>query len=694
MMELNRKMIQNRTQPVQMPKPATPPRNQFASQDAARVQAALFILMTEYDVSDYDRKLSLALHAISGGRNEFQSSYRLIKRYLTKSGDLHQLDADEEGVFSMESTKGIQKGIKRIEELQKKLGFDLIQVQRATKKGECSTWRLPIVIQAEEAYWRARETAEYKTNPGKAIENEARKMARENIAKFARPETKKDKDEVDAMTEEKIGKSWNTVLRDLDKDRKLTELVSNRDEIRKLRGKSLMGFLKMWGYVDPSEVRDEEEMPRKDPVYILREIQGGRGVPQGCDQKLDGGEEQEPEGKIKGSDKIKGVQMGTLRIQPKPETHRENEGFEKRDFQNEQDWMSRDSHLQCASVQTDLTPLASPSCISTCISSSLEEGQRALDVFEETGFDRVDFGVVEVAEGQNVSHGFMKDRPISEIREEVAVKMEEAQRNDWSVVVRPRHTEGVNSTLRLLQMDDVELDDLEVLRDFAFMTLETSPDNFQALIAVEADEVSFGVLKREMVKHFKSDDGANGSVRLPGSLNTKPKHRDDRGGFPTVRLVETNPGLVFNLRDFDGLLGFNVVEMVNRDLLEARIMVKRGAPKVGIREGTGGRWPSYYQCIEGAPMTAEGKPDRSKADFVFARTALDWGFSAEDVANCLMEESEKAQERGWKDPTSGMKYAMAVVNGALRSQLTDQRECETMDGDANQQPSQKESTDD
>jgi hypothetical protein len=59
----------------------------------------------------------------------------------------------------------------------------------------------------------------------------------------------------------------------------------------------------------------------------------------------------------------------------------------------------------------------------------------------------------------------------------------------------------------------------------------------------------------------------------------------------------------------------------------------------GIPQG----WPTYQRCVKHAPETREGgRPDISRADFTFCLLAIDWGWSAEEAANRLMQESGKA----------------------------------------------------
>jgi hypothetical protein len=58
-------------------------------------------------------------------------------------------------------------------------------------------------------------------------------------------------------------------------------------------------------------------------------------------------------------------------------------------------------------------------------------------------------------------------------------------------------------------------------------------------------------------------------------------------------------------------------------------------------------WPDYQRCLKSAPLTHRGdRPDVSKADFTWCRTAIEWGWGVEATASRLMELSGKARENG------------------------------------------------
>jgi hypothetical protein len=62
-------------------------------------------------------------------------------------------------------------------------------------------------------------------------------------------------------------------------------------------------------------------------------------------------------------------------------------------------------------------------------------------------------------------------------------------------------------------------------------------------------------------------------------------------------------------------------------------------------QGTAPRhWPDYQQTLNGAPRKKDGTPDRSRADFMWCKWAIQRGHSIEETAAKLAEVSERAQE--------------------------------------------------
>jgi hypothetical protein len=203
-----------------------------------------------------------------------------------------------------------------------------------------------------------------------------------------------------------------------------------------------------------------------------------------------------------------------------------------------------------------------------------------------------------------------------------------------NLMVRP-----FSDTTAFIQLDDLTEDKLDRVHPVAFLTVETSPGNQQAWIAVPSfasDQARKDFIGR-VKDGIKSDVSASGSVRLAGSSNFKPKYI---GNFPRVRIIDAFPG-----------------KMTTPEALEALGLVAPPKPyqspavvpftrsRKHSRLGKEPEWPDYGLCIQKAPRAREGAPDRSKADFFWCMMAAQRGFSVEEIESKLLEVSEKAQEK-------------------------------------------------
>ncbi|HWG47466.1 MAG TPA: hypothetical protein VN688_32175, partial [Gemmataceae bacterium] len=118
------------------------------------------------------------------------------------------------------------------------------------------------------------------------------------------------------------------------------------------------------------------------------------------------------------------------------------------------------------------------------------------------------------------------------------------------------------------------------------------------------------------------------------SRNFKEKYAP---AFPCVETVHARPGLVVTRASLEALGVVASLENI------------AAAPPPGRASRRSGRrgWPSYQRCVEHAPPARDGdRPDISRADFTFCLLAIDWGWSVEETAARLMQESAKARENG------------------------------------------------
>ncbi len=111
-------------------------------------------------------------------------------------------------------------------------------------------------------------------------------------------------------------------------------------------------------------------------------------------------------------------------------------------------------------------------------------------------------------------------------------------------------------------------------------------------------------------------------------------------GFPLVELRQVNAGRTVTSAELDTA----GVVALKEEPRQPRPAAHRVSP---IERPTRKKWPSYKFCLDNAPFAhGEKKPDISRADFTWCRTAIEWGWSTQATASRLLELSAKAKENG------------------------------------------------
>jgi hypothetical protein len=234
---------------------------------------------------------------------------------------------------------------------------------------------------------------------------------------------------------------------------------------------------------------------------------------------------------------------------------------------------------------------------------------RMVDLFNSVGAETFDLTRTNVRD-EHV--GNRRDVPASELIHRLPAILDEAARLEHSVIVRPR-----SPKVAFIQLDDLSDAMLDRVRPVALLALQTSPQGRQAWIALNAPHDRD--FTRRVRKATGADLMASGATRIAGSYNFKEKYRPN---FPQVRVIHSNPGLTVTRERLEALGLVAPPEVFRTGTLRA------SPTRSGVR-----KWPSYERCIQGAPLNYEGTgPDRSRADFVWAKTALEWGWSIEDTA--------------------------------------------------------------
>jgi hypothetical protein len=194
-----------------------------------------------------------------------------------------------------------------------------------------------------------------------------------------------------------------------------------------------------------------------------------------------------------------------------------------------------------------------------------------------------------------------------------------------NLIVRP-----LGPNVWFIQLDDVKAEQTERLAPRIFLTLETSPGNYQAWLALAGQHDK--EFARRVRRGAGTDKRATGAMRIAGSLNFKEKYAPD---FPRVAIHTAQPGRTVSAAALEQL-----------GLVAAK---EEFAPFTPARScGSPHGWPSYEMALDRAPLNRDGTgPDRSNADLKWSMTAIGlFRRSKGETAAQLMEVSEKARQKG------------------------------------------------
>jgi hypothetical protein len=264
-----------------------------------------------------------------------------------------------------------------------------------------------------------------------------------------------------------------------------------------------------------------------------------------------------------------------------------------------------------------------------------------LSAFLSVGVTAFDLTLTNLA-GEKV--GYQPGRSLDALRKILPPLLPEAARKQQNVILRPQKT---TTDAELVQLDDLNAEAAAQVAPFSFLVLCTSPGNHQAWLALKDTPPDFA---RRLRRGAGADPTASGATRVSGSLNFKNKYAP---AFPVVTITHTNAGNVVSASALEQA-GF---------VTPAETQAPRRGSSFGGREGRQRpkAWPSYDRCVQGAPLAhGEEKPDISRADFTWARTAYQWGHSVDAIAARLTDLSSNASK-------DGPKYIQLTVTRAAAS---------------------------
>jgi hypothetical protein len=257
-----------------------------------------------------------------------------------------------------------------------------------------------------------------------------------------------------------------------------------------------------------------------------------------------------------------------------------------------------------------------------CNEASVETARNMLEAFASVGAKTFDVTITSL-HGDKIQ--FRKGTSLESLLRVLPSQIDQARAGKQNLIVRP-HGPAV-----LIQLDDLDENALSRVRPAAFLSLCTSPGNYQAWVAIrEPVDKDFA---RRLRKGAGADDTASGATRVAGSLNFKEKYAP---AFPRVEITHTAPG-VFASKE----------QLIQIGLVSAPEAPSPSLFRVSPVRLANRKWPSYERCLEGAPPNRNKTgTDVSRADFTWCMTAVTWGWTVEETADRLMELSEKARENG------------------------------------------------
>jgi plasmid and phage DNA primase len=212
-------------------------------------------------------------------------------------------------------------------------------------------------------------------------------------------------------------------------------------------------------------------------------------------------------------------------------------------------------------------------------------------------------------------------------------------------------------------IDDMTAGSLDKLQKEGFtpaVILESSPGNFQCLLTIPKLHTGFdrdvGNRLTERLNRLYGDKKLSGCIhphRAPGFENRKPKHRQEDGGYPQVRL------LYAERRECSKAL--ELARQIDREYAEAAAM-QRERPRAVSTGRPGDPVTAYYAHLENIRkhLTID---DYSRVDAMIALRMRSNGHSQLDVAeairNCAPTIREGQAGRNWE------RYAERTANYAF-----------------------------
>lgn len=273
-----------------------------------------------------------------------------------------------------------------------------------------------------------------------------------------------------------------------------------------------------------------------------------------------------------------------------------------------------------------------------------------LELFASAGADRFDVTLTNL-QGEKIR--YRPNLDIQEVRCKIPKSLELAEEQQQNIIIRPRISDKARF---FVQLDDLKDTQILKVQPAALLTIETSPGNFQAWIAIASSQA---ITEKEIGSALRRSTGADisasGATRLAGSRNYKEKYAPD---YPTVTLTHSSPGLLMTTQQLQEMGLLTVPSHV----------VPKPIPRSGWTEKKPKRFPDYDRCLQNAPTNTKGDgADTSRADYTWCMIAIDWGWSVEETAAQLLRERTDDRKRHRNTQRYAEATARSAANGVERN---------------------------
>jgi hypothetical protein len=131
----------------------------------------------------------------------------------------------------------------------------------------------------------------------------------------------------------------------------------------------------------------------------------------------------------------------------------------------------------------------------------LDEALRMLDTFASVGATHFDLTHIDI-DGEK--RGFRPEQSLAQVKNSMPKLFPGAAARQNNIIVRP-----LSRTVHFVQLDDLDAAGLSRVGEAAFLTLETSPGNHQAWVAVS------GLLPRRKPKTSPAGSGKGQGPTIP-----------------------------------------------------------------------------------------------------------------------------------------------------------------------------------